>query len=124
MPQTYIRTLPASMGLNDCFSRASVLKIFKLLIGLEVNGSLVRSAWGVAPVLGVYQGDVWSLCYSSTLLEWNVWRRIALKNLRTRVAILIKETRMQKKWIALRAGLLIGGAAAAADNPQVSIKTN
>jgi len=33
-----------------------VLKIFKLLIGLEVNGSLVRNAWGVAPVLGVYQG--------------------------------------------------------------------
>jgi peptidyl-prolyl cis-trans isomerase A (cyclophilin A) len=34
-----------------------------------------------------------------------------------------KETRMQKKWIALLAGLLIGGAAAAADNPQVSLKT-
>lgn len=31
---------------------------------------------------------------------------------------------MQKKWIALLAGLLIGGAAAAADNPQVSLKTN
>ena len=30
---------------------------------------------------------------------------------------------MQKKWIALLAGLLIGGAAAAADNPQVSLKT-
>lgn len=30
---------------------------------------------------------------------------------------------MQKKWIALLAGLLIGGAAMAADNPQVSIKT-
>jgi len=35
-----------------------------------------------------------------------------------------KETRMQKKWIALLAGLLIAGAAAAAENPQVSIKTN
>ena len=34
-----------------------------------------------------------------------------------------KETRMQKTWIALLAGLLIGGAAAAADNPQVSLKT-
>jgi peptidyl-prolyl cis-trans isomerase A (cyclophilin A) len=31
---------------------------------------------------------------------------------------------MQKKWIALLAGLLISGAVAAADNPQVSIKTN
>ena len=30
---------------------------------------------------------------------------------------------MQKKWIALLAGLLIGTAAAAADNPQVSLKT-
>jgi peptidyl-prolyl cis-trans isomerase A (cyclophilin A) len=35
-----------------------------------------------------------------------------------------KETRMQNKWIALLAGLLIAGAAAAAENPQVSIKTN
>lgn len=31
---------------------------------------------------------------------------------------------MQKKWIALFAGLLIAGAVAAAENPQVSIKTN
>lgn len=30
---------------------------------------------------------------------------------------------MQKQWIALLAGLLIGSAAAAADNPQVSLKT-
>ena len=31
---------------------------------------------------------------------------------------------MQKKWIALLAGLMLGGAALAADNPQVSMKTN
>src|SRR5471032_1230506 len=33
MPHTYMRTLPGSIGENGCFSRASVLYIFRSLMG-------------------------------------------------------------------------------------------